>query len=461
MAEKKTAKKAAPKVKAKPKTTPKAKVKPKTAPKVKPRAAATAPKPAPAIAPAPAPTPRRHYFRQFLAGLLVILACVSFVLSVYSVFLQRALLDTDVYAANMAEIIKEPVVKKAVSKYATDELFTALDVKRRISEFLPEKIRFVGPAASNYLQGFAEQEIEVLLGQKQFQDIWVKVNRSTHKTAVSVLRGEPGNITLTDDGSVYVDILPIVKDLALQFTEGTRLHDLVAKIPDGANGADLRIDLGKALSISLPKDFGRVKVVQSEELVQARQAVAYLEMAAKWLPWATLGFIVGAMGVSAGRRKTAMELGAGIAAAAVIGTLAVQLAVRQGLLQVADDTLRQVMTVILEIELRGLPDIFIYAGVAGVVVWFAAFMAGKKAWFVDLDKWWRGRVGYATPEDLQKHPIVKWINEHVNDIRKWLLFLSIVVLLIIGGWWGVAAFGAILAVGEAKLRYLTGWKPFG
>jgi hypothetical protein len=426
-------------------------------PKAKPKAAVAA---APVETTA-APTPRRHYFRQFLAGLCVLLACVSLVLSVYSVFLQRAILNTDVYTANMTEIIKEPVVKKAVSKVATEELFTALDVQKRIVDFLPAKVKFAGGPASAWLQGFAQQEIEVLLGQKQFQDIWVTVNRSTHKTIVSVLRGEPGNITLADDGSVYVDILPIVKDLALQFTEGTKIHDYVAKIPAGANGAELRVDLGKALSISLPKDFGRVKVVQAAELIQARRAVAVLEAAAAWLPWATIGFMAGAIVISAGRRKTIMELALGIAAAAVIGGLAVQVAVKQGLLMVADDTIRQLISVIVNIEVRGLPQIFWNIAEAGAIVWIIAFIAGQKKWFVSLDNWVRGYVGYATPEDLEKHPLIKWINVNINALRRWLLFISIVVLLIIGGWWGVAIFGALLLIGEAKLRYLTGWKPFG
>lgn len=42
-----------------------------------------------------------------------------------------------------------------------------------------------------------------------------------------------------------------------------------------------------------------------------------------------------------------------------------------------------------------------------------------------------------------------------------MFFVGVVVLLLIGGWWGVATFGALLAIGEAKLRYLAGWEPFG
>ncbi len=433
----------------------------KTVKKDRPVAPKRKPKPEPAsVAIMAEAKPTRRLFRRFLAGLCVMLACVLLITTIYTLFIDRALLDTDVYAANMREIIKDPVVKRAVSTVAAEELFSALEVQKRITGFLPEKVKFAGAPASLWLQGFAQQEIEILLSKQQFQDLWVQVNRSTHKTVVSVLRGEPGNITLSDDGTVYVDLLPIVKDLALQFTEGTSIHELVSKIPDGGNGAALRVNLGKALSVTLPKDFGRVKVVQSKQLVQARQAVAVLEAAAKWLPWATLGLFVAAMGVSVSRRRTAMQLGAGIAASAIIGALALQVAVRQGLLMVADDTTRQLLTVIVDILIKGLPQVFYNVALVGIGLWAAAFIIGKKALFVRLDLWVRGYIGYASPEDLAKHPFIKLINEHVQELRLVVLFVGTVMLLLIGGWWGVAAFGAVLVIGEAKLRYLTGWQPF-
>jgi hypothetical protein len=402
----------------------------------------------------------RHLFRRFTAGLLVILSCVLFVGSVYSLYIENTLLDSKVYSDNMREVIKEPVVKKAVSTYAAEELFSALKVQERITAVLPARVKFIGGPASIWLQGMTQQQVEALLGKKQFQDIWVNVNRSTHKTAVSVLRGEPGNITLTDDGSVYVDILPIVKDLALQFTEGTKLNELVSKIPDGADGGALKIDLSKALSVTLPKDFGRIKVVQSEELIQARQAVAWIDMAAKWLPWATLGFFLGALLVSVERRRTLVQIGAGVAIASMLGYLIVEVAVDQALLSIADDMTRQLLSVVTGILLKDLPPIFFAATYAGIVLAALAFIAGQKAVFMRADKWIRSYTGYGTMAELDKHPIIKWISEYTDVVRVAAIFAAFVALLAIGGWWGIGVFAVTLIVVELVLRYLTGWNPF-
>lgn len=413
------------------------------------------PKPAPAALVA-----ERHGFRRLFAGTCVIIACVLLILSIYAVFLQQTVLNTERYTANMREIIKEPAVKKAVAEYATEELFTALKVQKRISDVLPEKIRIVAVPATTWLKGFTSQQLEALMGTKQFQDVWVGVNETAHKNVVAVLRGETRQVRVASDGTLYIDFMPIVKNLALKLTENTKLHNLVSKIPDGAVGPVLKTAMSAALGVKLPADFGQLKIVQAKQLARARQVVAALDAAATWLPIASILFIGMALGISVERRRTAMQLGAGVAAAAVLGAMLSKIIVSQALLSIADDTLRNIMMTIVGIELRGLSEIFLYAGLAGAGVWVVAFLFGQRVWYAKMDGWVRSKIGYATPEDLAKHPLMRWINNNVDALRLVVVFLAFIALLLINGWWGVAAFGAILAIGEAKLRYLTGWYLF-
>lgn len=413
------------------------------------------PKPAPAALVA-----ERHGFRRFFAGTCVIIACVLLILSIYAVFLQQTVLNTERYTANMREIIKEPAVKKAVAEYATEELFTALKVQKRISDVLPEKIRIVAVPATTWLKGFTSQQLEALMGTKQFQDVWVGVNETAHKNVVAVLRGETRQVKVAADGTLYIDFMPIVKDLALKLTENTKLHNLVSKIPEGAVGPALKTALSAALDVKLPNDFGQLRIVKAKQLARARQAVAALDAAATWLPIASILFVGIALGLSVERRKTIMQLGIGITAAAFIGALLSKIIVSQALLSIADDTLRNIMTIIAGIALRGLPAIFLYTGLAGAFIWVVAFLLGQRIWYARFDAWIRSKIGYATPEDLAKHPLMRWVNKYVDTLRLALAFIALVVLLWMNSWWGVAAFGAILAIGEAKLRYLTGWYLF-
>ncbi len=406
------------------------------------------------------PAKERQGFRRFLAGTCVVITCVLAILSIYAVFLQQNILSTERYVAGMREIIRDPTVKKAVSEYATDELFTALKVQERISEVLPEKIRIAAVPATNWLKGFAAQQVEALLETKQFQDVWVSVNETAHQNIVAVLRGETRQVKLTKDGTVYIDFMPIVKDLALRLTEDTQLHGLVSKIPEESVGPALKTAMAAALGVKLPDDFGQLKIMKAKQLAKARQIVAALDAAATWLPVASLLFLGLALSISVDRRRTAMEIGAGVAAAAAIAALLTQTLINQALLSITDDMVRNIITTIVRVETRGLPDLLLYAGLIGVTVWIAAFLAGKRIWYEKADAWLRSKIGYATPEDLAKHPLMRWVNDNINMLRLVLIFLAIIVLLLINGWWGVAAFGAILGIGEAKLRYLTGWYPF-
>lgn len=406
------------------------------------------------------PPPERHGLRQLLAGLSVILACLLAIISVYAVFLQQTLLNTERYTANMHEIIKEPAVKQAVSQYATDELFIALKVQERISDLLPEKAKIIAAPATLWLRGFTEQEIQALLETKQFEDIWTKVNKATHEEMVAVLRGEGKNVKVSAEGAAYIDLMPIVRSLALEFTKGTKLHGLVGKIPKGVVGPTLRNGLSKALGVELSDDFGQLVILKPEQLARARQAVYALDMAATWLPFASILFFAMALTLSVDRRRTTMQLGLGLVTAATLGVLVSQIAVKQALLAIADDTVREIATAIVGIELRGLPEILFYIGLAGLIIWVSAFLLGKRLWLIKLDAWIRDRIGYATPKNLAKHPLICWVNEHTNELRVGLIVLALVVLVLIQGWWGVVAFGVVLALGEAKLRYLTDWEPF-
>jgi hypothetical protein len=354
------------------------------------------------------------------------------VISVYAVFLQQKLLDTEQYTADMHEIIKEPSVKRAVSQYATDELFIALKVQERISDLLPDKAKIVAAPATLWLRGFTQQEIEALLETKQFEDIWTKVNKAAHEEMVAVLRGEGKNVKVSAEGAAYIDLMPIVRNLALEFTRGTKIYRLVKKIPEEVVGPTLKTGLSKALGVELPDDFGQLVILKPEQLSQARQAVYALDMAAKWMPFASILFFAMALVVSVDRRRTTMQLGLGLVAAAALAVLASQIAVKQALLVIADDTVREIATAIVGIELRGLPEILLNIAVAGLIVWVVAFLLGKRIWLVELDTWVRARIGYATPKDLAKHPIIRWVNKHINELRVALLVVAIAGTRLVG-----------------------------
>jgi len=274
-----------------------------------------------------------------------------------------------------------------------------------------------------------------------------------------VLRGEGKNVKVSAEGAAYIDLMPIVRNLALEFTKGTKIYGLVKKIPEGVVGPTLKNGLSKALGVELPDDFGQLVILKPEQLSRARQAVYALDMAATWLPFASILFFAMALTASVDRRRTTMQLGLGLVAAAALGVLVSQIAVKQALLAIADDTVREIATAIVGIELRGLPEILLNIAIAGLIIWVVSFLLSKRIWLVKLDAWIRGRIGYATPKDLAKHPLIRWVNEHVNELRVALLVLALIILLMVQGWWGVVAFGVVLAVGEAKLRYLTGWEP--
>ena len=196
---------------------------------------------------------------------LVIAATVVTLLSVLAVWVQRQVLDTDVYVRASAALLDDPAVRTAVAYYAVDEVYRRVDVEAELEEVLPNDADRFADLAAAALRPAAYQVVDRALRTSVLAGLWETTNREAHEQFVRTVVGGGGDGVSTEGGVVRLGLRPIL-------VESTR-----------------RIGLGESLAARIPADAGTIEVLRSDELKAVQDAMWWLDAVAKVLPFVALG----------------------------------------------------------------------------------------------------------------------------------------------------------------------------
>lgn len=264
---------------------------------------------------------RSRRVRSVLVNALAVLACLATLVSVVAVWTHETLFDTDAWMEIIGPLADDPAITDAVGVALTDQLFQVVDAQQLATEALPEQAQFLAVPLTNAVQGYLSEAVQELLQTDQFKQIWDRANRLTHEAAVKLLRGEPvAGFTVTD-GTVTLNLLPLlaramtfIDEKAPQLFGDQPIPTITAETPvDQA-----RQELSAALGRPLPEGFGVFTVFQSDQLAAAQQAVTMFDRLVYVLIGLTVILIIAALALSRHRRRTVVVLGLGIALSMVV-----------------------------------------------------------------------------------------------------------------------------------------------
>jgi Short C-terminal domain len=214
------------------------------------------------------------------------LAAVLGVVSIFAVWANRQLLDNSYWAQTNTKLLENSAIQSELSSYLTEQLYTNVDVAGEIRTDLPSELKpLAGPAASG-LRTVVEKGIVLALQQPRVQQLWKTANQVTHKQFVNLIENKSSVIRTPGGGAVYLDLRPIVSELATRF---------------GAPAST---------SEKIPANIAQIKVVSSKSLELAQTGVRVLKALALVLPLLVLLLFAGAIGLARGRRpRTIVNVG--------------------------------------------------------------------------------------------------------------------------------------------------------
>ena len=243
--------------------------------------------------------PEQPIRRRRLALSLVVLASVVAFVAIFSVWVNRQVLNTENWTATSSRLLEEPVIRDRVAGFLVDELYANVDVESEIRAALPPRAQPLAGPAAGALRSFAERAAREVLARPRAQLAWEAANREAHQLLIKVLEGG-GAIVSTQGGVVVLDLKNLLEE------------------------TQARVGLGGRLRDRLPDDAAQITILESDQLDLAQDVFRTLRGLPVVLVSLSLLLFAIALAISPGwRRQAVRAYGIGFIAAGALALAAV------------------------------------------------------------------------------------------------------------------------------------------
>ena len=310
-----------------------------------------------------APAPGRAHHKLALA--IIAVATILTLLAIFAVWANRQLLNTDNWTETSSELIANDAIRTQIATFLVDELYTNVDVKGELEQVFEQVLRpagastLAGPAAGG-LRTLAERGVDTLLQRPRPQQVWENANRRAHQRLLSILEGDGGDALSTSGGEVTLDLSALLSQTQSNLGVGGRVQE------------------------RLPEDAAQIVLFRSSQLELAQDGVRLLKTLAIVLVALALGLFALAVFLARGWRREALRAcGLGLlfaGAAALVGRSIGGGAVVDAL--ATTESVRPAVEASWSIGTSLLDEVATATLIYGVVIVFAAWLAGPTAWAV-------------------------------------------------------------------------------
>lgn len=142
--------------------------------------------------------PVHHRVRTFFSSIFGLIALWLIMSSIFTVWLNRTLTDTNTYVATVEPLVSEPAVQAFIVTKATDQLLQSAPTEDLATTLLPtsetagknfdELTALVRPVITDSLQQ--------IVSSPSFRELWKSTNRSAHTQLMGQLKAGSAVITL-------------------------------------------------------------------------------------------------------------------------------------------------------------------------------------------------------------------------------------------------------------------------
>lgn len=320
-------------------------------------------------------TPRapRHPPGAWRARVLVVVASILVIFSIMATWIRAQIIDTEGWTQTSVRLLQNEKVRGVVAGELSERVLAVANVQDLAAEKLPKELRPLAPLLSTAASQVVPKAIEKALEIPAVQELWGRANHVTHEQVMKVLNGG-GHVLSTQGGLVSINLETLL---------------------DQIGG---RLGVGSDVGAKLPADKRKLDVLHSNQLKLAQDGVKAMKGLSFILPLLVILMYVGALALAAGyRRKVLLEIGWGVIAGALLALVLrrwIDSYVVENL--VKNEGVRPAAREVLDIATSGWRSRALWLLITGVVVIFAAWLAGPMRWAVQLRRW--------VADPLERHP---------------------------------------------------------
>jgi len=412
--------------------------------------------------------PRRT--RRVLAGIALVLACLTILLTTVAVWVHQVAFNTDRFTALVSTVVDEPAVIDPLAQAITTQVIDELDVQGRLEARLPDAVK---PLAGSLTLAFSdglERRLQVALADSRIQAALVRTISFAHARVMDLLRGDKPESVSVVDGYVVVDVAPVVA-AALAELQSNGLIPADIQLPDLSNPELPGVLAGRlesALGVTLPDDFGTIRLMPADRILAARSVVRIFDLLVIMMIVLSLILVALAIWLARDRRRMVVYLAIGTIIVFLLARLTTNAITSALVSGVADEGLAGAVRTVLDAtiaDLRGLTALIL---VVTAIIAVAAYLWGRPAWVTSAAGQVGSTAGKAGSAALaagaagvgaaaSSTPSRASVEDTVRDNRATVERAGIAIIVFIVAWialgLGIALVGAALVIGfELVLR---------
>jgi len=312
--------------------------------------------------------------RSVLAGISLVLACITILVATVALWAHQVAFNTDRFTALAANALDQPEVIDPLAARISTQVVTALDVQARLENVLPERVTAIAGPVTLALQDGLTRRLQTLLAEPRMQQALTNTLRFAHTRVMNLLRDQADAATVVD-GQVVLEVYPALL-VALQELQTAGIIGPEVELPDPATEEPpgvVRGILENRLGVTLPEDFGTIPLMPVERLETAQTAVRIFDLVVIALIALAVALVALTIWLAAKRRRMVIYLAIGTIVAFVLARLFTNAAADALTTGIAQQGLRGAIESILDATLsdfRGWAFLILIAtGIIGVLAY--------------------------------------------------------------------------------------------
>lgn len=286
---------------------------------------------------------------------------------------EKNLLSTDGYIALISPLPRDPAISTALSVFATEKLFTGVDVQARITEALPDKAQFLAAPLTQQLQSTVQSSTQKFVQGDQFQGIWVTSQRFAHDQLVSRARGQQPEqplVNATSDKTVF----------------GLNLGSLIASARDRLGDAGREVLSNRAVT---NPQLAEVTINLQTKFANFQRTVQIIDALYIILPSLALASLALAVAITINRRRVLLVASLSVVVLSFLQIIGLRALRPEIINQVADQRFRPAAESVYLALVQPFNALALASLLIAVAFSLICWLAGPSSWALTLRHWLR------------------------------------------------------------------------
>ena len=219
--------------------------------------------------------------RRALPLILIVLATIIAIVSVFALWAKRQLLETETWTTTSEQLIQDADIQAALNTFIVTTIFDNVDVETELADRLPPQLAPLAGPISGALRSGADEVVAKALSEPKVQQLFVDASAAAQSKLIALLDDE-GEFVSTTGGVVTLDLTSVVESVTTELG-----------LPDVAS--------------KLPAQAASVEIMKSDELAAAQTGLNLLQKIGYVLTALVLLLYAAAIALAGARRRQTLR----------------------------------------------------------------------------------------------------------------------------------------------------------